>query len=211
MIESAIITSGDLEFAQERIRMQLLDAGVHSTQIKRFMADEFKVEDAKAVIKEAYIAEEQTKYLLLVAKGYNIYAQNALLKLLEEPPRNILFFLFARSKTSLLPTIRSRLQIRKIEAPRPEVELGFTLKELDLALLFDFVKRHSRDSREEVKEIIQKLLKEALLTERLPLKSGTLERFEMALHTAELHARPQTLLSGLLLELLEAKRQRPKR
>ena len=55
--------------------------------------DEFLLEDAKAVVKEAYIAELKPKILVLGAKGYRVEAQNSLLKILEEPPRNVIFIL----------------------------------------------------------------------------------------------------------------------
>lgn len=44
------------------------------------------------------------------AHALTVEAQNALLKLLEEPPRQTLFILSAASGQSLLPTIRSRTQ-----------------------------------------------------------------------------------------------------
>ncbi len=46
----------------------------------------------------------------------NINSINALLKILEEPPRNSLFFIISHNKDSILPTIKSRclnLQFRK--------------------------------------------------------------------------------------------------
>ncbi len=201
MRESAIIISTNLEFAQDTLLRELSGKG----SVKTFFCEEFKVDDAKAVTREAYIAEERTKYIVLGAKSYNVYAQNALLKLLEEPPKNIVFFLLARSKTSLLPTIRSRLKIRRIDAPKPDVTLDISLRNLDLATIFTFAKAHGRASKEEIKEIIQALLKEALLKERIPLGKKRLELFERALHTAELHARPQALLVTLLLGILDAK------
>lgn len=42
------------------------------------------------------------------ADGMNINTQNAILKILEEPPRDTYFFLLAASRHMLLPTIRSR-------------------------------------------------------------------------------------------------------
>ena len=47
-------------------------------------------------------------------------AQNALLKMLEEPPQGTLFILTASYSQSLLPTIRSRTQI--IDITRPELQ-----------------------------------------------------------------------------------------
>ena len=46
----------------------------------------------------------------------NINSTNALLKILEEPPQNSLFFIISHNKDSIIPTIKSRclnLQFRK--------------------------------------------------------------------------------------------------
>lgn len=45
------------------------------------------------------------------AELLNVEAANALLKLLEEPPKNTIFFLLTSNDQILLPTIRSRTQI----------------------------------------------------------------------------------------------------
>lgn len=42
-------------------------------------------------------------------------AQNALLKLLEEPPQNVYFFILCEDERKLLPTIRSRCEILKLQ------------------------------------------------------------------------------------------------
>ncbi len=49
-----------------------------------------------------------------------IPAQNALLKMLEEPPHNTTFYLTCQSARALLPTIRSRTQLVTIEASTKE-------------------------------------------------------------------------------------------
>lgn len=51
------------------------------------------------------------------ADSMNISAANALLKILEEPPVQCLFFLIAHQIDSLLPTIKSRCQKRYIATP----------------------------------------------------------------------------------------------
>jgi DNA polymerase-3 subunit delta' len=112
-----IVVSQDLELAKKNVLGE-----IDSKLIKTYFADEleksgeFKVELAKEVIREAYIAEESPKYLILSALSYNIIVQNSLLKLLEEPPRNINFILIVKSKTALLPTIRSRLNIKYLQS-----------------------------------------------------------------------------------------------
>lgn len=47
----------------------------------------------------------------------NIYAANALLKTLEEPPSKVIMLLTARSAESLLPTIVSRCEVIPLRAP----------------------------------------------------------------------------------------------
>jgi len=59
-------------------------------------------------------------------------AQNALLKLLEEPPEGTLFLLNVSNTHSLLPTIRSRAQQLTIKQPkREDVETYFTTQGFD--------------------------------------------------------------------------------
>ncbi|HUS26528.1 MAG TPA: AAA family ATPase [Nevskiaceae bacterium] len=56
------------------------------------------------------------------AQGLTLEAQNAFLKLLEEPPSDTIIILTADTPRALLPTIRSRLQTIAVNAP-PEAEL----------------------------------------------------------------------------------------
>lgn len=57
-------------------------------------------------------------------------AANALLKNLEEPPRNTLFVLVSHNLGRLLPTIRSRCQVLRL-SPLTEAELGEVLANVD--------------------------------------------------------------------------------
>lgn len=199
MLQSTIVTSLDLEFAKQAMEQRL-----SGEFVKRHYVDEFKVDDAKEVIREAYIAEERTKYILLSAFSFNIYAQNALLKLLEEPPRNIVFVIIAKSKTSLLPTIRSRMKVEHIEAQKSVYDLGLNINNIGLEELFAFLKTHKSASKEELKEIIQATLLNVVKTPHIRLTSSELDMFDKALELAELNARPQHILSYLLLTVLQA-------
>ena len=60
------------------------------------------------------------------ADGLTQEAQNALLKLLEEPPADTVIMLTVHSKRSLLPTILSRAQVLQVHQPtQPELEAFF--------------------------------------------------------------------------------------
>jgi DNA polymerase-3 subunit delta' len=200
---SKIVLCNDIEYAKTEVVAHL-----DTPLIKTFFEDEFKVEHAHAVIKEAYIAEEREKALVLAASAYNIYAQNALLKLLEEPPRNIRFIIISRSKNALLPTVRSRMQIETVTAPQVETEFGLDPSKMDLADIFAFIKTHQNSKKEEVKTLISLLLQESVVKGGISLTEKELSLFDTALELAELNARPQNLFSMLLLTIYEARMKR---
>ncbi len=65
------------------------------------------------------------------ADDMNASAANALLKILEEPPKRSLFFVITHSAGSLLPTIRSRCQ-RLSLSPLKAQDMGNALQHLDI-------------------------------------------------------------------------------
>lgn len=167
--------------------------------------DEFLLEDAKELIKEAYIAEARPKYLIVLAKGYRIEAQNALLKLLEEPPRNIIFILQAPAKTAFLPTIRSRLLAQELKVEIEKVSSGLHLKTLDIAQIYTFVQNHQSLDKNGLKEMVQAIVCEAIETYTLRFSEKEMDYFQKLIHLSELNARPQNILIALLLAILQRK------
>lgn len=77
--------------------------------------------DVIRTIKEtAYIKpNEATKkiYVFTDAQNITVQAQNALLKLIEEPPASAIFLLLVTSKHLLLPTILSRATLLQMQTP----------------------------------------------------------------------------------------------
>ncbi len=183
-------------------RASLLQNELAPNRVVAYLRDDFKIEDAKAVTAEAYIAEETTKYLVMAAKTFNIISQNALLKLLEEPPRNIELIIITESKSTLLPTVRSRLKIIKEHAAVIREESDIKLTNLNLSALFSFVKAHDRLSKYEAKKLIESLYRKATITERLSLSEKQIETFERSYRLIELNARLQTVLVALLMTFL---------
>ncbi len=83
-------------------------------------------EDRKTISVELVRRVKESVYLQPVELSCKVYileqtdlmtpqAQNALLKLLEEPPAQVYFFLLCESATSLLPTVRSRAPALRME------------------------------------------------------------------------------------------------
>lgn len=85
----------------------------------------FPVDTIREIRSGAYIRPNEAPrkvYRLLGIQNMAEPSQNALLKILEEPPKNVWFLLTAVSASALLPTIRSRVQIFSLEDGTPSLE-----------------------------------------------------------------------------------------
>ena len=184
-------------------RSTLLQQELAPNRVVSYLRDDFKIDDSKAVIAEAYIAEEHIKYLVLAAKTFNVISQNALLKLLEEPPRNIEVVIITESKSTLLPTVRSRLKIIKEQSVIVHRELDLKMSNLNLATLFDFVKAHDRLSKHEAKSLIESIYYRATVVDGLALSEKQMNIFERSYRLVELNGRLQTILVTLLMTFLQ--------
>ncbi|MBQ4100523.1 MAG: hypothetical protein IJC83_03150 [Oscillospiraceae bacterium] len=77
-------------------------------------ARSFHIDTIREIIEDAYKTPrkyDKKIYLLLNCESLTIQAQNALLKMLEEPPSSAIFILTCDSAESLLETVRSRVTI----------------------------------------------------------------------------------------------------
>lgn len=74
----------------------------------------FHISDIREIRSDAYVVANEgvgKVYILSDAQDMTAQAQNAMLKLLEEPPAGVKFFILARRREQLLPTVISRCQI----------------------------------------------------------------------------------------------------
>lgn len=110
------------------------------------------VNDIRRIEGEAYLSSNEADakvFILQDADTYNNQSQNALLKIIEEPPKNVYFILTVSSKHALLPTVASRLCIvnfgqkslddikRVIKETMPEESNAFIEKCAYFASLYD--------------------------------------------------------------------------
>ena len=87
-----------------------------------------KIEAVRSVIEFAHLTSHrngQRVVLVEPAETLNPAAANALLKILEEPPADVLFLLVAHAPQRLLPTIRSRCRQYALAAPKHDVALAW--------------------------------------------------------------------------------------
>jgi len=191
---SYILISNDIENEFNRIKDEL-----KPLRIIPFLTDEFKIEDAKAVIAQAYISESELKYIVLGANSFNAISQNALLKILEEPPRNVAFIIITPIKSNLLPTIRSRLPIIKGKIVKDSVDVDLNLARLNYDEVFNFLKENARVTKSQAKLLIEAIFKKATIDYKIVLNEDQLNRFDMAYRLLELNSKPQNVLSMVLM------------
>jgi len=196
-LDSQILITSDFDRVKERFSA--------SEYVRLFEKEEFGIEDAKAVIKEAYVSASQPKKLILLANRYNVYAQNALLKILEEPPPNVSFVLCARSKSAFLPTILSRLPVHKEQ--KEELE-EWRFERFDLARLYDLIQDSKNLSKAQAKGILKGLL-HYTIDKDLGLDPRELDYFAKASELIELNSNIANIFitAGLII-LRHQKRRR---
>ena len=176
---------------------------IHQTRvIKNEEKDEFQIEQANKTLKEAYIASNETKYLFLCGATFRVEAQNALLKILEEPPKNIVFILLVSSKNSLLPTIYSRLPYKNLKKVVEKDNIELNIKKLDLKDIYTFIKNSQKITKDEAINIVETILIKAN-KENVKLNQKELDIFFKSIKLLELNSKPTTILTYLLLSILE--------
>lgn len=89
------------------------------------------IEAIRNIRSDAYIKPNEAPkkvYMLLNCEKMLMPAQNAFLKILEEPPENVVFILTAVSAASLLPTVISRSRVFSLYPPDFNDAVGFLAK-----------------------------------------------------------------------------------
>lgn len=88
---------------------------------------EIYVDQIRALVADALVLPNEAErkvYIISEAEFMNTSAQNAMLKLLEEPPTHAAFILCTTSAESLLETIRSRCEVFSVNAETISPENG---------------------------------------------------------------------------------------
>lgn len=166
--------------------------------------DEFLLEQSQKAIKEAYIASNETKYILLCGATFRKEAQNSLLKLLEEPPRNVIFIIITTAKSALLPTILSRMPYKYLKKNIPVQPCVLDFKKLDMKDIYQFLKEHQKINKIELKALIESMMHK-IHQQNIKLNTKELNTFSHAMKLNDLNSRPINILTLLLLTLLHSK------
>ena len=163
---------------------------------------EFLIEHASEAISKAYIANEVREFIILVSPRFSAISQNKLLKILEEPPKNKEFILITKSKSSILPTIKSRLPIITFNNSKKIEKISLDIDNLDLREIYEFSQKHKRISAKDCKEIIEKIGIEVIKSKSYNIDASLLKTFSDSIKALEVGSAGQFILNGVLLKLL---------
>ena len=206
MLNKIVVTS-DFESLKAKLESEF---GINN--LRFFISDDFLLENAKEVIAEAYIAEKDEKILVIHANSFRTEAQNALLKIIEEPPRNIKFIIVTQSKNLLLPTIRSRMLIENNLTKKPKMTLDLNLKSLSLKELTNFVDQKIADEqaqkfgKNELKELVSVIVTKAV-DSGYKFSGEEMDYFFSLIKLADLNAKSHAVLTPLLLTIFQKGRR----
>jgi len=199
---SCILIVNDIELTLNEL---ITKYPLHSTRvIKNEEKDEFLLLQATQAIKEAYIASNETKYIFLCGSTFRKEAQNSLLKVLEEPPRNVVFIIITNSKTAMLPTIYSRIPYKYLKKSVLKDEFTLNINKLDLKEIYNFLKENQKISKNEAKDIVESILLK-VNKQDIKLSAKELDFFSKSIKLLELNSRPINILTTLLLFLANQK------
>lgn len=199
---SKILITSDFESVKEQM---IKDFGEKNLRfIPKIPAVEFLMDDARAVEKESYIAENSEKIIVIMANAFRGEAQNFLLKLFEEPPKNVKFLIVCPSKNLLLATVRSRFICEVLNKKKPRQALNLDLNHLDLKKILEFLQENEGLDKMSLQEMVANLALYSSKTHALGEKE--LEFFYQAYELARLNGKASVILATLLLNLYESKK-----
>lgn len=203
MLVSQVIICDDFEHTIARLE----SVKTNQRFIQIIKEDAFLVEDVKYVIEKASIASSNEVVIIIGAKKFSDIVQNKLLKILEEPPKNIIFIILANQKAMILDTIRSRLPMQIIANKNNSYELDLNVENMTLQNVYDFIKLHQRTSFTQMQQIIQEIVERALKSGRYKFDYKALDIFSNSIKALNMGSNSQFVLSTVLLKLLANKKQ----
>ena len=137
-----------------------LDASLkrETADTRHLMVDSLGIDEARWLVKESAnrAVSGSVHNFVVAARSMTVEAQNALLKLFEEPPAGTVFYLIVPHEGLVLPTLRSRL-VRVGESGEDERDQGGEFLRLSLKDRVDLVAKLAKDEPSRLGEIVRDL------------------------------------------------------
>lgn len=197
-----LIITNDFILEVESLRAKIPNTRIFPFSNDEFKKGEFKIKHAREAIDESCIAENALKTIILAGDKFNIEAQNALLKVLEEPPQNVKFILVTKYKSAILPTILSRMLLVNKRERSAIAPFELDIEKLSLEKIMNFLDSLGfQTKREEIRLKLTSLLF-AVKSANLSLNRRELDCFSKAIIEIETYEQPRYIFLKLLLMLL---------
>ncbi len=196
--KSCIIISND--FQNE---INYLNNTYKKEDIRIFELEELKIDHVHTIIQEAHIATQHDRIIAIFAFSYNHFAQNALLKILEEPPAHIIFMLYISARNKLIPTIFSRLVVFNKSKKKHVEAFKLDITQLTIPIVYEYICQLEKEniSHEQGRIILTQIL-EAVIAHNMLLDRTTLEYFDLALQALYSKQSVHFALLPILLSLV---------
>lgn len=196
---SCIIISNDFESEKN-----YLNNTNEKEYIRIYDLEELKIDNAHKIIEEAHIATTRDKIIAIFAFSYNHYAQNALLKILEEPPEHIIFMIYITARNKLIPTIFSRLVVFNKSKKMHTKSLDLDLTRLTVPMVYEYVNKLEKEhiSYEQGRNILSQIL-DCMIKNNIMLDEKGLNRFDLALKSLYSKQNIHIALLPILLSLIK--------
>ncbi|RLA75725.1 MAG: DNA polymerase III subunit delta' [Epsilonproteobacteria bacterium] len=202
---SHIVVTKNMDNYEQNLKQRLPINSIKMIKNPDINKTNFKIEQANEVIKEANISTKDFKYIVLSAQKYEIQAQNSILKILEEPPKNIVFIIITNLKTALLPTVLSRLPVVYDKTKQNKTNIKQNIHRMDIQQIYSFLEKNRRATKEQAKEVITNSLFE-IKSDLMYQTNSLLDIFEKSLKLLELNSRPINILTLFCLSLFMEKK-----
>ena len=167
----------------------------------------FSVKDAARAIEKAHIASYERTIVILAAEVFSEVVQNKLLKAIEEPPPETEFILMLPSKSTLLPTIRSRLPVTILDEVDERMELELDIERLDVRSVYAFVQEHKRVTGTQAKKFLEQISIMAIRSGRYDLDERAFNVLRDSRLALDKGSPASFVLIGMLLKLLARKKK----
>lgn len=200
-LNNSVLITDNLDSLLSSIKQSI---SVHNLRIFGEVNKQFTIDISRKVILESTITSHDTKYIILLGISFNIPAQNALLKLLEESPKNTIVLILVSNKQQLLSTVISRLHIQYIKYNKYNLNMPTdTIDYLNMSdsKVTNLLLKHKRLKREDVAKIISDTIKIDGLTNRQSFTTTELDRLTNMLKLLNLNSNALNVFTAFLLIL----------
>lgn len=206
-INNSSIIIGDIN-----LTIAYLSSKISRHNIRLFGNDNglFNIELARKAITESLISSYENKYIILYGKQFRLEALNALLKSLEEPPKNIVFIIITNNKANIIPTVISRLHIfffkEDVKAKPILDKLNYrNITEKDGITL---ILKYRRISRDDLKDIIMDIIRLDGINNHKSFNTKELDRLTNYIKLLNLNSIAINILTGLVMLLVKNNEKR---